>query len=80
MGSLIVLGESLEQLLNDNFSLLKRNGCNSLIIFLAYFYFLVIIGTLMFAKGARELVNITKKIVFKEKLIPIIGFMDFHLE
>ena len=37
------------------------------IISLAYIYMLVIVGTLMFAKGAKELIDIKKKIVIKRK-------------
>ena len=42
------------------FGYLKEIGVINVIISLAYIYVLVIIGTLMFATGARELVNIRK--------------------
>ena len=37
------------------------------IIALSYIYMLVIVGTLMFARSAKELINIRKKIVVKRK-------------
>ena len=46
---------------------LSKIGIINVIITLAYIYMLVIIGTLMFAKGAKELINIRKKIVVKKK-------------
>lgn len=49
------------------FGYLKEIGVINVIISLAYIYVLVIIGTLMFATGARELVNIRKKIIVKRK-------------
>ena len=49
------------------FHYLKEMGIINDIIALAYIYVLVIIGTLMFARGAKELINIRKKIVVKRK-------------
>ena len=68
MGSLIVLGGVAGTIVGMIiFHYLKEMGIINIIISLAYIYVLVIIGTLMFAKGARELVNIRKKIVIKRK-------------
>jgi len=49
------------------FHYLKKIGIINDIIALSYIYLLVIIGTLMFARGAKELINIRKKIVVKKK-------------
>ena len=49
------------------FHYLKEMGIINNIIALAYVYMLVIIGTLMFARGAKELINIRKKIIVKRK-------------
>ena len=49
------------------FHFLKEMGIINAIIALSYVYMLVIIGTLMFARGAKELINIRKKIVVKRK-------------
>jgi len=49
------------------FYYLKEIGLINVIISLAYIYMLVIIGTLMFAKGTKEIINIRKKIVVKKK-------------
>ena len=49
------------------FHYLKEMGIINDIIALSYIYVLVIIGTLMFARGAKELINIRKKIVVKKK-------------
>ena len=38
------------------------------IIALCYIYMLIIVGTLMFARGNKELINIRKKIVVKRKV------------
>ena len=46
---------------------LKQMGIINDIIALCYIYMLMIIGTLMFARGAKELINIRKKIVVKRK-------------
>ena len=49
------------------FSYLKEKGIINVSITLAYIYMLVIVGTLMFAKGYKELINIRKKIVVRRK-------------
>jgi len=49
------------------FHFLKEMGIINAIIALSYVYMLLIIGTLMFARGAKELINIRKKIVVKRK-------------
>ena len=49
------------------FSYLKKKGVINVSITLAYIYMLVIVGTLMFAKGYKELINLRKKIVVKRK-------------
>ena len=49
------------------FDVLKEMGIINIIISLAYIYMLVIIGTLMFAKGTKEIINIRKKIVIRKK-------------
>ncbi len=49
------------------FAYLKQMGIINVSITLAYIYMLVIVGTLMFAKGYKELLNIRKKIVVKRK-------------
>ena len=50
------------------FYYLKKIGIINNIIALAYVYMLVIVGTLMFARSAKELINIRKKIVVKRKI------------
>ena len=49
------------------FAYLKEKGVINVSITLAYIYMLVIIGTLMFAKGYKELTDLRKKIVIKKK-------------
>ena len=49
------------------FHYLKEMGIINVIITLAYIYLLVIIGTLMFAKGAKEIMYIKKNVVVKRK-------------
>ena len=49
------------------FAYLKEKGVINVSITLAYIYMLVIIGTLMFAKGYKELTDLRKKIVIKRK-------------
>jgi len=49
------------------FYYLKEMGIINDIISLCYIYMLVIVGTLMFARGTKELINIRKKIVVKKK-------------
>jgi len=68
MGFLIVIGGIVGTIVGMLiFNYLKEIGIINVIISLAYIYVLVIIGTLMFATGAREIVNIRKKIVIKRK-------------
>ena len=68
MGSLIVVGGSVGTIIGIIiFRYLQDMGIINTIISLAYIYVLVIIGTLMFAKGASELINIRKKIIVKRK-------------
>ena len=50
------------------FHYLKEMGIINDIIALSYIYMLVIVGTLMFARGAKELINIRKKIVVRRKV------------
>ena len=50
------------------FDVLKEMGIINIIISLAYIYMLVIIGTLMFAKGAKEMIDIRKKVIVRRKL------------
>ena len=69
MGLLIVMGGIAGTAVGIMiFRHLSEIGIINVIITLAYIYMLVIIGTLMFAKGAKELVNIRKKIVIKKKI------------
>ena len=49
------------------FAYLREKGVINVSITLAYIYMLVIIGTLMFAKGYKELTDLKKKIVTKRK-------------
>ena len=49
------------------FAYLREKGVINVSITLAYIYMLVIIGTLMFAKGYKELTDLRKKIVIKRK-------------
>ena len=49
------------------FAYLREKGVINVSITLAYIYMLVIIGTLMFAKGYKELTDLRKKIVTKRK-------------
>ena len=50
------------------FQYFKEMGIINNIIALAYVYMLIIVGTLMFARGYKELINIRKKIVLKRKV------------
>ena len=59
-----VLGTAVGMLI---FAYLKQMGIINVSITLAYIYMLVIVGTLMFAKGYKELINIRKKIAVKRK-------------
>ena len=68
MGSVIVCGGVAGTIVGMIiFHLLKEMGLINNIIALSYIYMLVIVGTLMFARGAKELINIRKKIVVKRK-------------
>ena len=62
MGLFIVLGGILGTIVGIFlFQHFKQMGIINVIITLSYIYVLVIIGTLMFAKGAKEMINIRKK-------------------
>ena len=68
MGLIIVCGGVLGTFVGMIiFSYLKQKGVVNVIISLAYIYMLVMIGTLMFAKGWKELSDLKKKIVVKRK-------------
>ena len=68
MGFVIVCGGILGTIVGMIiFQYLNEIGIINDIIALAYIYLLVIVGTLMFARGAKELINIRKKIVIKKK-------------
>ena len=49
------------------FHYLKEIGIINTIISLAYIYMLVMIGTLMFAKGTKEIINMKKKNSYQKK-------------
>ena len=49
------------------FAYLREKGVINVSITLAYIYVLVVIGTLMFAKGYKELTDLRKKTVIKRK-------------
>ncbi len=69
MGIVIVIGGILGTIIGMIiFYYLKEMGIINDIITLAYVYMLVIVGTLMFARGYKELLNIKKKIVVKRKI------------
>ena len=68
MGSVIVCGGIIGTIIGMIiFNYLKELGIINNIIALCYVYMLVVVGTLMFARGAKELINIRKKIVVKRK-------------
>tara|TARA_Y100001970_G_scaffold287447_1_gene412142 strand:+ start:11786 stop:12880 length:1095 start_codon:yes stop_codon:yes gene_type:complete len=68
MGLVIVIGGMFGTLVGMIiFGFLKDAGIVNVIISLAYIYMLVMIGTLMFAKGWRELSDLKKKITVKKK-------------
>ncbi len=68
MGIVIVCGGVLGTIVGMIiFQYLNEIGIINDIIALAYIYLVVIVGTLMFARGAKELINIRKKIVIKRK-------------
>tara|TARA_B100000945_G_scaffold34094_1_gene23143 strand:- start:1211 stop:2302 length:1092 start_codon:yes stop_codon:yes gene_type:complete len=69
MGVVIVCGGMFGTIIGMIiFQYLKELGIINDIIALSYIYMLVIVGTLMFARGAKELINIRKKIVAKRKV------------
>ena len=68
MGLVIVSGGVLGTIVGMIiFHHLREMGIVNIIISLAYIYMLVIIGTLMFAKGAKELIDLRKKVVIRKK-------------
>ncbi len=68
MGLVIVCGGILGTFVGMTiFGYLKEMGIVNVIISLAYIYMLVMIGTLMFAKGWKELSDLKKKNVIKRK-------------
>ena len=68
MGIVIVCGGTIGTIVGMIiFDYLKKIGIINDIISLCYIYTLVIVGTLMFARGAKELINIRKKIVVRKK-------------
>ena len=69
MGLIIVFGGVFGTIVGMIiFSYLKQKGIVNVIISLAYIYMLVMIGTLMFAKGYKELSELKKKVVVKKKI------------
>ena len=63
------------------FAYLREKGVINVSITLAYFYVLVVIGTLMFSKGYKELTDLRKKTVVRKKAHDhTIGYMVSHLE
>ncbi len=68
MGLVIVLGGVVGTIVGIIiFDYLNEKGIINVIISLAYIYVLIIVGTLMFAKGTKELVNLKKKIIIRKK-------------
>ncbi len=68
MGLVIVSGGILGTIVGMMiFYQLKLMGIVNEIISLAYIYLLVIVGTLMFARSAKEIINLRKKIVVRKK-------------
>ena len=69
MGLFVVSGGILGTIVGITiFSYLKAKGIVNVIISLAYIYMLVMIGTLMFARGWKELSDLKKKITVKRKV------------
>jgi len=69
MGLFVVSGGILGTIVGITiFSYLKEKGVVNVIISLAYIYMLVMIGTLMFARGWKELSDLKKKITVKRKI------------
>ena len=80
MGMFVVFGGIFGTIVGITiFTYLRSIGVVNNIISLAYIYMLVMIGTLMFAKSWRELSDLKKKIVVKEKFMITIGYMGCHL-
>ena len=68
MGLIIVVGGVFGTIVGMIiFHHLKEMGIVNVIISLAYIYMLVIVGTLMFARGAKELIDLRKKINIRKK-------------
>ena len=68
MGLVIVVGGVFGTIVGMIiFHYLKEMGVVNVIISLAYIYMLVIVGTLMFAKGAKELIDLRKKVNIRKK-------------
>ena len=69
MGFMIVIGGLAGAILGMQiFKYLREIGNINTIIALLYVYLLVIIGTLIFAEGVREVTALKKKIILKKKL------------
>ena len=69
MGFMIVIGGLAGAILGMQiFKYLREIGNINTIIALLYVYLLVIIGTLIFAEGVREVTALKKKIIIKKKL------------
>jgi uncharacterized membrane protein YfcA len=69
MGFMIVVGGLAGAILGMYiFEYLQKVGNINTIIALLYIYLLVIIGTLIFVEGVREVAALKKKIIFKKKL------------
>ena len=76
MGSVIVCGGIIGTFIGMIiFNYLKEIGIINNIIALCYVYMLVVVGTLMFARSAKKLINIREKIVVKKKFMIITGYM-----
>ena len=69
MGITIVIGGIMGTVVGMLiFAYLKEKGVINVSITLAYIYMLVIVGTLMFATGYKELLDIKKKVAVKRKV------------
>ncbi|MDA9091938.1 sulfite exporter TauE/SafE family protein [Pelagibacteraceae bacterium] len=69
MGIMIVIGGLVGSLIGiEIFKYLREVGNINTIIALAYIYLLVIIGTIIFVQGVKELSDLKKKVVVKKKL------------
>ena len=68
MGIIIVFGGVFGTIVGMIiFGYLKQKGIVNIIISLAYIYMLVMIGTLMFAKGWKELSELKNKVITKKE-------------